>query len=235
METVGSFGNPKALSRKLLLELSAELKAGRSASIAQVADWLANPGRAGIRLSNPTVRKYCRELGFELPANASIKSKATKPAPKYSWTALQLRELKRYGRKLGSRAKAILIVGTSDRTITRVAIECGVDYRRLCLDLKYFVSGRLQQALNHTSHGKILVVRGVKEDFFKWCAGQHDLNGRVPSAAEAQSYLKSNYKISMARSTAYSHLNVWQKHAGIPRRPYIRGKKWIVQLLAKVE
>jgi hypothetical protein len=106
-----------------------------------------------------------------------------------------------------------------------VAIEGGVDYRRLLLDLKYFEAGRLEQAIKHTPAGRILVVRGVGEEFSKWCAGQYNLNGCVPSAVEAQAFLKSNYKISLARSTVYSHLNGWQKRAGIPRRRYARGKK----------
>jgi len=216
------FGRPKVVSAKVLSELGVELESKSLCSLDEVTNWLADEKKVGVKLSGPTVRRYCRKLGFDLPAP---RRPPTNPAPrprKYLWNAQQIAELKSCAPSLGQpRATALLMIGTESKTIGEVARECSVDYWRLRLDLKYFMRGRLKQMIRHSPSADVLVVKGKQQVFFDWCNRHYELANKVPRAAAAQKFLASDEcQILMPRRTVYNHLLKWRKTRRIAARKY---------------
>ena len=216
------FGRPKDVSAEVLIKLRVELESKSLCSLEEVTDWLADEKKGGVKLSCPTVRRYCRKLGFNLPARRRPPTKPAGRPRKYRWNAQQIAELKSCAPSLGRRrATALLKIGTESKTIGEVARECGVDYWRLRLDLKYFVRGRLKQMIRHSPSADVLVVKGKQQVFFDWCNRHYELTNKVPRAAAVQKFLASDEcQIRMPRRTIYNHLLKWRKTRRIAARKY---------------
>jgi hypothetical protein len=216
------FGRPKDVSAEVLIKLRVELESKSLCSLEEVTDWLADEKKVGVTLSGPPVRRYCRKLGFDLPARRRPPTKPAGRPRKYRWNAQQIAELKSCAPSLGRRrATALLKIGTESKTIGEVARECGVDYWRLRLDLKYFVRGRLKQMIRHSPSADVLVVKGKQQVFFDWCNRHYELTNKVPRAAAVQKFLASDEcQIRMPRRTIYNHLLKWRKTRRIAARKY---------------
>jgi transposase len=229
VRALGQFGRPRELSATILSELRAAIESGSLSSLDEAADWLADKKRAGVRFSRPTVRAYCRELGFDLRPRRRPPKEATGRRRSYRWTAEQSAELRTCASSLGLRATALFKVGTGQKSISEVALECGIEARRLRIDLKYFTGGRLKEMIAHSRSLDILIEKGVQNAFFMWCDNEFELVGKCPSGAAAQTFLESSpCEIRMPRRTVYTHLAKWRKTRGIParkHRPKVKYKK----------
>jgi hypothetical protein len=216
------FGRPKVVSAEVLSELRVELESKALRSLEEVTDWLADEKKVGKKLPVPTARRYCRGLGFDLPTWHRPTTNPDGRLRKYRWNAQHIAELKSCAPSLGRpRATALLKIGTESKTIGAVARECGVDYWRLRLDLKYFMRGRLKQMIRHSPSADVLVVKGKQQVFFDWCNHQYELTNKAPRAAAAQEFLASEEcQIQMPRRTVYNHLLKWRKTRRIAARKY---------------
>jgi hypothetical protein len=204
----------------VLAELLGELKSGGLCSLDEVRVWLMNGKRVGASLTLPTVRLYCRKLGFDLPARIKSTKKTVGRDRKYQWTAEQIAQLKSCVPSLGhTRSTALMKVGTEETTILNVAYKCGVPYWRLRLDLRYFTSGRLQRLGHRGPGGNIPLAEGKLRAFYQWCNRKYQSTGKPPSAAAAQGFLQSRKcRTPMLRRTVYNYLSKWRKsHAIAPR------------------
>jgi len=150
-------GRSRLLPQAVLQRLKRALQSGDLHTINEVDYWLRiemKTGKTGF--STPTIRQYCRELGYELPLE---KGSVLKKRRRHHWSPKQISELQALVPKSAARASALLKIGTEQKTATEAAREYGIKPQRTRRDLRYFLQGKL---------AKILIPR---DGFLTWING----------------------------------------------------------------
>ena len=211
------FGRPDDLDAAGRWELQRAIRSVPLRSLTEAGQWLMQ--KRNLWFSQPTVRRYCRELGFDLPARYKAPKSVKPKRPLRQWTPAQVADLNRFKPALPRRITAILRLGSAGRgSISRVAREGGVPASTVRLDLKHFERGGAKAVVNHLRRENRLRRAGVWDSFTAWCRQQHEMSGICPPARLARKYLRKIHSINMPVRTVYTHLSQWRREAGIPLR-----------------
>ena len=211
------FGRPDDLDKTGQRELQRAIRSVPLRSLTEASQWLMQ--KRHLRFSQPTLRRYCRELGFDLPVRYKAPQSVKPKRPLRQWTPAQVADLHRFKPALPRRITAILRLGSAGRgSINRVAREVGVPASTVRLDLKHFERGGAKAVVNHLRRENRLRRAGVWDAFTAWCRQQHEQSGVCPPARLARKYLRKIHSINMPVRTVYTHLTRWRREAGIPLR-----------------
>lgn len=222
-ENLLRFGRPRDLRQMLQRELKTAIKTIPLRSLEDVAKWLADEHRVGATMSTPTLRAYCRKIGYQLPSRFKLPKPDRTPASLFrrnQWTARQRAELQKCLPILGARALALIEIGTTQLSVRAAAKKFDVKVWRLYRDLNNFRRGRLRQAIAHTRGVDSLTALGQTETFYQWCDGQYAQNRKAPSAVTARKFLKKVCGVSLAPRSVYRHMVEWKKSRNIETRTY---------------
>lgn len=211
------FGRPADSNADVLLELKQAIISVPLRSLAEVGQWIQQT--KGLHLSKPTLRSYCRQMGFNLPLKYRPPKQERTSHRRCQWTAQQLAELEKCGAKTEPRITAVLRVGTEvSNSINQIARECSVPAGTVRLDLKRFLNGGAKALISHRRQQNILLRKGAWKSFTAWCQNQYQQSGKCPSAATAAQYLFRTHQVRMPIRTVYTHLTCWRRDQGIALR-----------------
>lgn len=220
------FGRPHDLDATAVQELGKAIKTNRMRSLKEVGAWLQES--TGIVFTQPSLRSYCRRLGFDLPANIKPETNTTRVQPVRKWTPNQIASLKRYEGPLKNRITAIFRVGTeAAKSVNFIAKDCEVPASTLRLDLKHFMKGGIRMISSHARRINVLRRTDSWESFVEWCNFEKALIGRCPSARSARNFLLSKHRIRMPLRTVYTHLTAWKRYSEVPMRGYRNVEKFV--------
>jgi hypothetical protein len=222
---ISRFGCPPALNATDLESLQGALEAKELESVTEAIDWVEQ--RKKLRLSAPCVRKYCRQLGYNLPGKVKPPSaqQPKRKEPRYEWSERQISELEELAHTQRDRANSILKVGTGTASLNKIAHDFDIPTSTLRLDVQRFKEGGVGELLKHERRQNILIRKGVWDSFVEWCNEEYKLTKRCPSGREAQEYLEDEHLISMPLRTVYTHLIQWKREKGLPLRARREKKK----------
>ena len=218
--SVTQFGRPKDLDTATLNELAAALRSNSFTSLFEVGDWIK--AKTKIEFSAPTLRAYCKQLGFDpsaWPRPRPIESKSPRQ-PRPQWTAKQKAELMNCAPALQRRAQAILKVGTTTEALKKISADSGVPTKRLRRDVKLFAAIGLPAVAAAGPGKNILLVTGHQKNFFDWCDSEYKRTSKCPTAEAAYSFLTFVCFIGLAPHGVYRHLEDWRKTRRIHARKY---------------
>ncbi len=217
IDSLIQFGRPADLTTAQLRELKRVIASFPLRSLIEVDDWLTK--KQGVKFSQPTLRHYCQQCGFDLPAKFKV-SKAEKPIHRRQpWSANQIADLKQIEPKLKRRVTTVLRAGTEvELSLNCIARESGVPASSLRLDLKRFTRGGTKALLKHQRLENRLRRIGVWDAFKFWCSKYYHQHGLCPPAKLAAKYLRQTHRLRLPFRTVYTYLTLWRRDAGIPLR-----------------
>jgi transposase len=223
-EPLVRFGRPLDLDSIRLQRLKQEIGRGHLKSRAEVMGWIKN--EFNIPLSPASVRAYCRRLRFRLPSR--IKPPPLKHLARIRriWTDRQIANLKSVEKKLGLRALTVLEVGTTDKSINKIADEHRIPRSNLQRDVRRFVREGIKGLTKHGPRLNAFKRKKAWDTFLRWCDEKYILTGKPPRALETLKFLKT-LRIKISRRTVYTHLRNWKGLRGIEPVKKRRPKKII--------
>jgi transposase len=213
--SVIEFGRPKELNPATLTELDAALRSSSFHALGEVRNWIK--AKTQMEFSTPTLRAYCKQLGFD--PSAWVKPAPPKPKsvrqPRPSWTLQQITELRNCAPALQQRTKAILQVGTEAATLKEISHNCGITPKRIRKDVKLFAGGGLAAVAANVPGKNILLRIGKQKEFFDWCDSEYKRTSQCPTARAAHSYLTYGCSIPISLHGVYRHLKDWRKASSL--------------------
>jgi transposase len=217
LSALTSFGRPNDLDAAGLKDLKTAIQSVPLRSSAEVADWLRQSKK--LSFSRPTVRRYCRQLGFDLPARYKPPQPKKSQPLKRVWTVKQMADLKKFKSVLPKRIAAIERLGSAGAgSLNQVACACGVPASTLRLDVRRFLKDGAKAVVNHRRKENLLLRTGTWNAFVDWAQNQHQLTGGCPSAREARHYMIQAHGIRLSLRSTYTHLTRWHREVGIQLR-----------------
>ena len=222
LKSVTAFGHPRRLTQAQLNSLRKEIASGKRKALDQV-QWFIEL-HCGLTLDIRSVRSYCRELGFELPV--TIRSKLLHA----SWNNDNIARLAGEDQVLKNRLMAILRACSEPTVALRKIAEKNQELfspaSTLRSDLKLIKSSTTLERFAMRLRRPMLDRKKMRPTFYHWASERYAVNGRSPSARDADRFLKK-HGVKLGAKAVYQHLDEWRREARIESRKRQSREKFV--------